>query len=438
MREILKHSQHPQNLEQVLLTLRRPVNAVTRRRFAEVGGELVLIQKTTSSEPVIADLKIAHFGQVMDLPEGMLYPTKDHTTLFETWIRVEMLDALRLMIEENLIRSLLPEMQLKLITDMLDLTGDHQQPELIRLYAFAVAVAGLKRFHAARSAAIAAGFLAKATAFLAEVLDGPHGPDSIFSTDPFEQLKAITAAVEGLYLVAVTNKQGEYFLAGAGSGSGKDSNGLAAELDPAAIIAAAVAAGNTLASLDRSLEGLSQLQEHSAGPLLGKAVTKLWQLLQAREQFEYTPPASLLAAKAADNAEAGSSKAGADGQAEDGDEAEGEEESEEKKKLRAAAEEAVALAQVTFEENWQMFLKAVYDTELMPICVGVWLQLASALLQVLVHKQVCLRVCVQVLLGGQGGLFVSVLRTCVERDAHRLFWCLPAATPACVYIPICG
>jgi hypothetical protein len=119
MREILKHSQHPQNLEQILLTLRRPANSVTRRKFAEVGGELILIQKVTSTDPVVSDFKVANFGQVMDLPEGMLYPSQSHTTLFETWLRVEMLDALRMMIEENLVRSLLPEMQLKLISDML-------------------------------------------------------------------------------------------------------------------------------------------------------------------------------------------------------------------------------------------------------------------------------------------------------------------------------
>lgn len=53
------------------------------------------------------------------MPEGMLYPTQDNITLFESWLRVEMLDALRMMIEENLVRSLLPDMQLKLITDML-------------------------------------------------------------------------------------------------------------------------------------------------------------------------------------------------------------------------------------------------------------------------------------------------------------------------------
>lgn len=119
MREILKHSQHPQNLEQILLTLRRPANSITRRKFAEVGGELILIQKVTSTDPVVSDFKVANFGQVMDLPEGMLYPSQSHTTLFETWLRVEMLDALRMMIEENLVRSLLPEMQLKLISDML-------------------------------------------------------------------------------------------------------------------------------------------------------------------------------------------------------------------------------------------------------------------------------------------------------------------------------
>jgi hypothetical protein len=45
MREIIRQSGHPHNLEPLLLTLRRPANAAARRRFAEVGGELVLIQK---------------------------------------------------------------------------------------------------------------------------------------------------------------------------------------------------------------------------------------------------------------------------------------------------------------------------------------------------------------------------------------------------------
>lgn len=378
MREILKHSQHPQNLEQVLLTLRRPVNAITRRRFAEVGGELVLIHKVTSSEPVVSDFKIAHFGQIHDLPEGMLYPSKDHTTLFETWLRVEMLDALRLMIEENLVRSLLPEMQLKLINDMLDLAADSQQPELIRLYSYAVAVAAVKRFHAARPAAIAAGFPAKTAAFLGAVLDGPHADESIFRTDPFEQLKALTAAVEGLYLIALTNQQGDYNVAGT-AGSAAKQNGAAAAGDPAAAIAAAVAAGATLDSLKRSLDGLPKLQEVCAGPLLCRTIEKLWQLLQDREQFEYTPPASF-AAKAAGAEANGSSKEGSEQLAE--------EETEEQKKMRAAAEEAVAMADITFEENWHMFLKAVYDTEVVPICAGVALQLACGLLQVLAHKQV--------------------------------------------------
>jgi len=380
MREILKHSQHPQNLEQVLLTLRRPVNAITRQRFAEVGGELVLIHKVTSSEPVVSDFKIAHFGQIHDLPEGMLYPSKDHTTLFETWLRVEMLDALRLMIEENLVRSLLPEMQLKLINDMLDLAADPQQPELIRLYSYAVAVAAVKRFHAARPAAIAAGFPAKTAAFLEAVLDGPHAEDSIFRRDPFEQLKALTAAVEGLYLIALTNQQGDYNVAGtAGSAAKQNGAAAAAADDPAAAIAAAVAAGATLDSLKRSLDGLPKLQEVCAGPLLCRTIGKLWQLLQDREQFEYTPPASF-AAKAADAEANGSSK--------EGDEQPAEEETEEQKKMRAAAEEAVAMADITFEENWHMFLKAVYDTEVVPICAGVGLQLACGLLQVLAHKQV--------------------------------------------------
>lgn len=45
LREVIKQSGHPHNLEPLLLTLRRPANKLTRQRFAEVAGELVLIQK---------------------------------------------------------------------------------------------------------------------------------------------------------------------------------------------------------------------------------------------------------------------------------------------------------------------------------------------------------------------------------------------------------
>jgi hypothetical protein len=282
---------------------------------------------------------------------------------------------------------------------MLQLSEDTKQPELVKLYSFAVAVAGVKRFHAARAAAIAGGFPAKTTAFLAAVLDGPHAEDSIFLRDPCEQLKALATAAEGLYLVAICNKQGDYTLASRISRAGSMQDGSSTEVDPAAAMAAAVAAGATLGALDRSMEGLAVLHNSGAGPLLCRALEKLWKLLQDREGFVYTVPAALAKHKAAAAAAAeastteaaesnGDSKAEKSRQAaqEEGESAQ--EETEEQKKMRAAAEEAIAMSEVTFEENWHMYLKAVYDTQLVPIYAAVGMQLVAALVQLLVHKEV--------------------------------------------------
>jgi len=93
LREIIKQSEHPHNLEPLLLTLRRPANTLTRQRFAEVAGELVLIQKVTSNDPIATDFKMAVHGQLIDAPDGILYPTKETTTTYEIWLRVEMLDV---------------------------------------------------------------------------------------------------------------------------------------------------------------------------------------------------------------------------------------------------------------------------------------------------------------------------------------------------------
>lgn len=283
------------------------------------------------------------------------------------------------------------------------MSEDAQQPELVRLYSFAVAVAGVKRFHAARAAAIAGGFPAKTAAFLAAVLDGPHAENSIFLKDPCEQLKALATAAEGLYLVAICNKQGDYTLATSSSSAGSIQDGSSTEtVDPAAAVASAVAAGATLEALDRSMEGLAILQDSCAGAVLGKALEKLWKLLQDREGFVYTVPAALAKHKAAAEASAAeaataesngdsSSKAetGGNPAQEDGESAESaQEETEEQKKLRAAAEEAIAMSDMTFDENWHMYLKAVYDTQLVPIYAAVGMQLVAALLQLLVHKEV--------------------------------------------------
>lgn len=298
---------------------------------------------------------------------------------------------------------------------VLQLSSDTNQPELVRLYSFAVAVAGVKRFHAARAAAIAGDFPTKTAAFLQAVLDGPHAEDNIYARDPCEQLKALATAAEGLYLVALTNKQGDYTLASIPSSAGSSSqNGSSTgAADPAAAVADAVAAGATVDGLDCSMDGLAVLQETCAGPLISRAVQKLWQILQDRESFVYTVPASIAAARA--KAAAGSSaeastesssgkdkKGGKTESAQDESAQEEAEEAEEQKQLRAAAEEAIAMAQVTFDENWHMYLKAVYDTQLVPIYAGVGIQLLVGLLQLLAHKQVSCSITA-------GGLSVSVL-----------------------------
>jgi hypothetical protein len=219
------------------------------------------------------------------------------------------------------------------------------------------------------------------------VLDGPHAEDSIYTRDPCELLKALAAAAEGLYLVALTNKQGEYSLA---SSSQPAAAASASDSDPAAAVAAAVKAGATLEGLSRSLDGLPVLQDIGAGPLLSKALEKLWKILQDRESFQYVEPAGLAAAraKAAAPDASGDNSSDSKGSKQDKEQPQEPEETAEEKKLRAAAEEAIAMAQVNFDENWHMYLKAVYATELVPLYAEVGMQLAAALLQVLAYKQV--------------------------------------------------
>jgi hypothetical protein len=322
---------------------------------------------------------MAVHGQILDAPEGLLYPVASMTTSYETWLRVEMLDILRLMIEENLVRSLLPEMQTKLIADMLALAEDTAGHELVRLYAFGVAVAALKRFHAARPAAIRAGFAAAAAALLRHVVAGPHEAGSVYRADPFEQLKALTAAIEALYLIALTSSpQGDYTLAAGSTASraGQDAAeaaaaAAAAAADPAAVAAAATAArAATVAACERPCSGLAGLQQQlpELAGLLSEAVGKLWQLLQDRDGFTYMPPAP--------------------SPADEEEEDQAQELTEEQQKFKAAAEEAIAASNMSFQDNWQLFLKSVYDTELVPLCGGASLQLASGLLQLLAAAEV--------------------------------------------------
>uniref|UniRef100_A0A383VJQ5 MYND-type domain-containing protein n=1 Tax=Tetradesmus obliquus TaxID=3088 RepID=A0A383VJQ5_TETOB len=422
MREIIRQSEHPHNVEPLLLTLRRPQNSATRKRFAEAAGELVLIEKVLNASPLATDFKMAVHGRIVDAADGILYPTQSCNTKYETWLRTEMLDVLRMMLEEGLVKSLVPEMQAKLIADLLQLSckppqssksssngaslqesssssveqqeeedaadteqdssngdsagsNEQQDDELVRLYAFSAAYAAFKRFPAARAVAMRAGFLQAAAAHLAAVLEQGSSSSgssseagSVLATDPFERLKAITTAVEAIYFVSLCNTQGEYTLAGAGAGSGAAAATAAADASNGAV------STNGVPSLDQlqRQQHLAPLVEVGVAPLLVRAVQQAWQELQARSAFTYTPPAKKPAAKEAE------------GDAEQGKE----EESEEQQELRAKAEEAVAAANMTFGENWQLFLKTVYDTELVPGYARAALQLGCGLLQLLAHEGV--------------------------------------------------
>jgi hypothetical protein len=431
-------SEHPHNVEPLLLTLRRPQNSATRKRFAEAAGELVLIEKVLNPSPLATDFKMAVHGRIVDAADGILYPTKSCNTKYETWLRAEMLDVLRLMLEEGLVRSLVPEMQAKLIADLLQLSckpsqdssssgsaqesgssvhedgaahdssngsspqedgaaqdssngngssngnspqengaaqdsgsgSDRQHDDLVRLYAFCAAFAAFKRFPAARAAAMRAGFLQAAAAYLEAVLEQASSSSdsesgSVLATDPFERLKAITAAVEAIYFVSLCNPQGEYTLAGAGTSSTAAAGATDGPVDTSGV--------PSLQQLQRQQQ-LGPLVEAGVAPLLVRAVEQAWQDLQARSAFTYTPPPARPAEGADGDAAAGSG--------EDAEQGKGAE-SEAEQDLRKKAEEAVAAANMTFEENWQLFLKTMYTTEMVPAYVRAAVQLGCGLLQLL-------------------------------------------------------
>jgi hypothetical protein len=76
LRELIRQSKHPHNLEPLLLTLARPANDDTRKRFAELAGELVLVERALSDDVVCEDLQVVVGGRVEKAPDGMLYPDK--------------------------------------------------------------------------------------------------------------------------------------------------------------------------------------------------------------------------------------------------------------------------------------------------------------------------------------------------------------------------
>lgn len=74
LRELVRQSGHPHNLEPLLLTLRRPANAATRASFSDAAGELVLVERALSEGVICEDLQIVVGGRVEKCADGILYP----------------------------------------------------------------------------------------------------------------------------------------------------------------------------------------------------------------------------------------------------------------------------------------------------------------------------------------------------------------------------
>ena len=62
LREIIRQSGHPHNIEPLLLTLARPANGAMRRRFAGASGEVMLITRALGEEPLVTDLQARPAG----------------------------------------------------------------------------------------------------------------------------------------------------------------------------------------------------------------------------------------------------------------------------------------------------------------------------------------------------------------------------------------
>ena len=73
---VRRQSKHPHNIEPLLLTLARPANSDTRKRFAELAGELVLVERVLSDEVICEDLQVVMGNRVESTPDGMLYPNQ--------------------------------------------------------------------------------------------------------------------------------------------------------------------------------------------------------------------------------------------------------------------------------------------------------------------------------------------------------------------------
>ncbi|GBG00093.1 hypothetical protein Rsub_12914 [Raphidocelis subcapitata] len=368
LRELVRQSKHPHNLEPLLLTLRRPANADTRRRLAEIAGELVLVERALSDDVICEDLQIVVGNRVEDAPDGMLYPDKASQVPYEVWVRAELLDALALMMREGLVRSLSPVMAAKLVADLLDRSRDAARSPLVRGYALRAAQAAVASLNAVRAEAARPGgegneALVRAACDALRLATQPGGAAAAakaaaaapaegngaaadgeaseangssgggapaqgsapaltnpYAADPIERLKLLAAACEALYMAA----------------AGPDAAAGAAF--PAA------AAGRRLGDATR-LPNVSALAAAGAGPLLARALEAAAAALRDRRA------AAGEAAKAAARDE--------------------------------ATAERFAAGELSFEDNWGEYLRTGLTSATLAADAACVVALGGALLQLL-------------------------------------------------------
>jgi hypothetical protein len=357
IREMLRQSGHPHQLEPLLLTLCKPVNTAMRQRFAGAQGELTLIEKSLSKEDLATDLQVAHHGQIVQAADGILYPTQDVTTSYEAWLRVEMLDVLATMISEGLVRSLVPEMQLKLMHDCLAITSDKEQHELVRLYAFVTALQAAKSFQPIRGAAGADPQFLEATLSYLKAVTADHSPCSIF-IDPCEHMRALNACIEALYLAAVGGHQ-----------AGDPSLKTSASYIP-------------VADLVTPLQPSPALQDPAVAAAVAKALQQTCCLLVDREQ-RMEAAAAAAADKAAKKqqkaAEAAAGKQTADTTSSSSKEGE-------EKELPPELQEQLDAIPTSFADHWRQYLDAADAGGNLAALGSATAAMAAALLQLLAQQ----------------------------------------------------
>ncbi|KIZ06924.1 hypothetical protein MNEG_1033 [Monoraphidium neglectum] len=327
LRELIRQSKHPHNLEPLLLTLARPANDDTRKRFAELAGELVLVERALSDDVVCEDLQVVVGGRVEKAPDGMLYPDKHSQVPYEVWVRVEMLQTLTIMLNEGAVRSLTPGMQSKLVNDLLARVADSERHALVRGYALRAAHAAVVAFNAVRpevlrpggaqsegGAAAAGPFVRAAVAALrlaaGDAADdtnggaggGPEaaavaaaGPINPYVADPFERLKLLSTACQALYL-AVTGPDAAPTLFGAASRQLRDTQ------QPPAVLALAAAEAPFVVAFGGALLQLLACAGSGgdAGPAAWPGEAAIAELLGAPEGGVVHQVAGALKAGAAD------------------------------------------------------------------------------------------------------------------------------------------